>query len=284
MILKSFDPWKNPLCTCPAKLSLNPYTGCAHGCLYCYASSYIPLFWQCRPKKDLIRRLHREAKKIKTGTLVSMSNSSDPYPPLEKELELSRGCLLVLKEMGLSVQMVTKSDIIVRDADILENMPSVISMTITTLSDALSRKLEPGCPLPGRRLYAIRALRDRGIPVSVRLDPLLPGINDQEVEDVVEAAFRAGALHITSSTYKARPDSWKRICSAFPEESIALGRIFERGERIGGSLYLPRNLREDLIVRVERATLREGLTFSSCREGLPTKGFASCDGSHLIVV
>ena len=85
MILRPFDPWKGQLCTCPPKLSLNPYTGCPHGCLYCYASSYIPRFAECRPKVDLLKRLARESSKIRPKTLVALSNSSDPYPPLEKE-------------------------------------------------------------------------------------------------------------------------------------------------------------------------------------------------------
>ena len=111
MILRPFDPWKNPLCTCPPKLSLNPYTGCQHGCIYCYASSYIPRFQECRPKVDLLKRLEKELAKINPDTLVAMSNSSDPYPPMEEELRLSRGCLQILKRMDCRVQVVTKSDI-----------------------------------------------------------------------------------------------------------------------------------------------------------------------------
>ena len=119
MILRPFDPWKSQLCTCPAKLSLNPYTGCPHGCLYCYASSYIPRFAECRPKVDLLKRLAREAAKIRPGTLVALSNSSDPYPPMEKDLRLSRGCLQILKERGLCVQVVTKSHLVAQDAELL---------------------------------------------------------------------------------------------------------------------------------------------------------------------
>lgn len=118
MILRSFDPWKSQLCTCPAKMSLNPYTGCPHGCLYCYASSYIPRFAECRPKIDLLKRLARESSKITPGTLVALSNSSDPYPPMEKDLRLSRGCLQILKERGLRVQVVTKSHLVAQDAEL----------------------------------------------------------------------------------------------------------------------------------------------------------------------
>ena len=119
MILRPFDPWNSPLCTCPPKMSLNPYTGCPHGCIYCYASSYIPRFHECRPKVDLLRRLEKESAKIEPDTLVAMSNSSDPYPPMEKELRLSRGCLKILKRMDCRVQVVTKSDLVAEDADLL---------------------------------------------------------------------------------------------------------------------------------------------------------------------
>jgi len=180
MILRSFDPWKSPLCTCPAKLSLNPYTGCPHGCLYCYASSYIPRFNQCRPKADLLNRLKREAAKIAPGTLVAMSNSSDPYPPGERDLELSRGCLEILKERGLQVQVVTKSDLVAKDADLLRSMAATVAVTITTLKDSLSQRMEPGAPLPKRRLDAMRILNENEIPVSARVDPIIPGINDSE--------------------------------------------------------------------------------------------------------
>ena len=148
MILRPFDPWKNPLCTCPAKLSLNPYTGCPHGCIYCYASSYIPRFQECRPKVDLLKRLEKDLAKIKPDTLVAMSNSSDPYPSMEKELRLSRRCLQILKKMDCRVQVVTKSDLVAEDADLLASMKATVAVTVTTLKDSICRKLEPGAVLP----------------------------------------------------------------------------------------------------------------------------------------
>src|SRR5512137_2144784 len=155
MILRPFDPWNSQLCTCPAKLSLNPYTGCPHGCLYCYASSYIPRFADCRPKVDLLKRLARESSRIKPGTLVAMSNSSDPYPPQEKELRLTRGCLQILKERDLCVQVVTKSHLVAQDAQLLSEMRACVAITITSLSESICSKLEPGAPSPARRLEAM---------------------------------------------------------------------------------------------------------------------------------
>jgi len=282
MILRPFDPWKSPLCTCQAKLSLNPYTGCPHGCLYCYASSYIPRFGQCRPKVDLLKRLARESHKIRPGTLVALSNSSDPYPPLEKDLKLSLGCLQILKERGLCVQVVTKSHLVARDAKRLADMSACVAITITSLSESICRRLEPGAPLPAKRLDAMAKLAENGVAVSARIDPIIPGINDAKIEQLVEAVSRAGAGHITSSTLKARPGSMKKIISAFPREGAALESLFAKGDTVAGSRYLPAEIRRNLMQEVNECAQREGVTFSSCREGWATVPGINCDGSHLL--
>jgi len=224
----------------------------------------------------------RELAGIKPGTLVAMSNSSDPYPPLEKDLRWSRLCLQCLGERGVRVQVVTKSDLVVRDADLLESMSAMVSMTVTTLDESLARRLEPGAPAPKKRLWAMGHLSGRKIPVAARIDPLIPGINDAEIEELVLAAAAAGARHITSSTYKARPDSQRRLRLAFPEEAQALKSLFAEGSRAAGSLYLPLGMRRELLERVRREAMRQGITFSCCREGLDEGTEPSCDGSHLV--
>jgi DNA repair photolyase len=282
MILKSFDPWKSPLCTCPPKLSLNPYTGCPHGCLYCYAASYIPRFSECRPKTDLLKRLTREISKVEPGVLLAIANSSDPYPPAEKSLGLTRGCLEILGERGVRVQVVTKSDLVCRDSDLLAEMMASVSVTVTTLQDDISRILEPGAPLPQRRLQTIEHMRRLKIPVSARIDPIIPGINESELEELVAAACCSGAQHIISSSYKARPESLRRLASLFPSQTLRLRALLKEGSRVGRSIYLPREEREMLMRRVEEAARRRKITFSTCREGMLPAGAVSCDGSHLI--
>ncbi|HPS91737.1 MAG TPA: radical SAM protein [Methanothrix sp.] len=282
MILTPFDPWKSEMCTCPAKLSLNPYTGCQHGCLYCYASSYIPRFAECRPKVDLLRRLARESSRVSPDTLVAMSNSSDPYPPQEEGLLLSRGCLQILKDRGLCVQVVTKSHLVARDADLLSGMNACVAITITSLSDAISSRLEPGAPSPAKRLDAMAKLSAKGVALSARIDPIIPGINDAEIEQLACAVSCAGAGHITSSTLKARPAIMKRISAAFPQEGAALERLFALASKAAGSRYLPRETRCDLMLRVKECARQEGLTFSTCREGWAKVPGINCDGSHLL--
>lgn len=221
--------------------------------------------------------------RIKPGSLVTMSGSSDPYPHQERDLQITRGCLKILKSSGLGVQVLTKSDLVCRDVDLLREMKSVVSITITTVKDDLSRTLEPGAPLPARRLEALHLLHQKGVPVSARIDPIIPGINDSEIEDLVFLACEAGAQHITSSTYKARPDNWRRILSAFPLQAEGLRAIFEKGCRMGGSQYMPSEIRESLMLDVERAALKNGVTFASCREGKTAQSGVLCDGSHLMI-
>jgi len=201
---------------------------------------------------------------------------------MEKELRCCRMCLEILKERSLKVQLVTKSNLVAEDVDLLSSMAATVAITITTLKDCLSEQLEPGAPLPERRLDAMRTLNENGIPVSARIDPIIPGINDSEIKDLVSAACLAGAQHITSSTFKARHDSLRRICRAFPEKGEALKALFQRGGRIAGSLYLPMDTRRELMREVEQRALQEGVTFSSCREGLTLQTGISCDGSHLL--
>lgn len=282
MILQAFDPWKSELCTCPLKLSLNPYTGCPHGCLYCYASSYIPRFSCCRPKADLLRRLDREAAKASRDLFVAISNSSDPYPPMEKEMGLTRGCLRILKERGFRVQIVTKSDLVAEDIDLLAQMKAAVAVTVTTLNEALSQRLEPGAPSPSRRLSAIKELSEAEIPLSARIDPIIPGINDSDIEELVSSLSIAGVGHITASTYKARPDSMRRISSVFPDEAEALRQLFSQESRHNGSRYLPEELRRSILEGVKAHAHQAGITFSTCREGFPFKTQINCDGSHLL--
>lgn len=280
MLITPFDPWNSKLCTCPDKLTFNPYTGCDHMCLYCYASSYVPRFHYCRPKKDLISRLKKEASRLK-GELISISNSSDPYPRLERRLGLTRKCLKTLANSNCRLQIITKSDLVVRDIDILRNVPSMVSVTILSAVDELSVKLEPCAPVSSKRLEAVETLVKAGIPVSIRIDPVIPFLNDDLV-GLVEAVANLGVQHITSSTYKIKPDNWKRFSQIFPEAAKRLRRLYlQNGERVGRSTYLPTELRLNLMKRVKELAEKNNLKFGCCREGFALNS-ATCDGSWAI--
>ena len=280
-LISTFDPWRSNLCTCPPKLTFNPYTGCDHACVYCYASSYIPKFFRCRPKKDLIPRLKRETAKLK-GELISISNSSDPYPSLEAETGLMRKCLEILSRCNCKIQVVTKSNIMVRDIDFLKKTQSMVTLTITTDNDNISKIIEPNAPPSSQRLKAAETLIRKGIPTSVRVDPIIPFANGNP-ENLVETLASIDVKHITSSTYKVKPDNWKRFSMALPKTAEKLKPFyFEKGERIGRSIYLPKELRLKLMEKVAVLAKKYGIQFGTCREGLSHLNTATCDGSWLI--
>jgi len=282
MYLREFDPWGFPLCTCPRKYSVDPYTGCAHGCIYCYASSYIKDFRHPRPKKDFFRIFEREVRKRREEiTYVSMSNSSDPYQPMEKTHRLTRGALQILRKYEIPVLILTKSNLVVRDVDILRQMKVAVSMTITTLDNKLARKLEPLAPQPTERIDALKALADEGIPTIARIDPLIPFIN-MDAEEVIKEVKKAGVKHVVFSTYKAKRDNFNRVVSEFPELKEKLKEIyFKKGENIRGIRYAPKEMRYEILRKATEIALKYGLTVGYCREGFSFPA-PTCDGSHLI--
>jgi DNA repair photolyase len=279
-LISRFDPWRSGLCTCPPKLTFNPYTGCDHQCVYCYASSYIPNFKDCRPKKDALTALWREAAKLR-GETISIANSSDPYPRVEASAGLTRRCLEVLVTSNCRIQIITKSNLVARDADLLGKVPSTVALTITTDDDALARVIEPFAPLSSQRIRAAQDLIKAGIPVSVRIDPLIPIVNDQPKKLLAELAS-IGVKHITASTYKAKPDNWLRLTKALPWLAEKLKPLYFQGERIGGSTLLPREFRFKLLKGIRDLVLVNGLRFGVCREGLAELNTAPCDGSWLL--
>jgi len=285
-VIRPFDPWRSPLCTCPPKYSLSPYTGCGHRCKYCYITSYIRQPFSPRPKKDFIRRLIRDLRRIDYEKYVSMSNSSDPYTPPEMKLGLTRKTLEMLIKYNVRVLIVTKSTLVARDIDILRRGNVSVSITITSLDNKLASKLEPHAPLPNERLKVLGSLIESGVPCSVRIDPIIPCINDNlsELRRLIKMLAGIGVKHIVSSTYKARPDSFKRVINTFPDISKKLRELyFEEGEVIQRYRYLPRNVRYNILKGIAEIVTEEGMSFAVCREGFKELNTgATCDGSHLI--
>ncbi|MET1101121.1 MAG: radical SAM protein [Pyrodictiaceae archaeon] len=285
-VVRVFDPWRSPLCTCPPKYSLQPYTGCSHFCLYCYATAYIGVR-RSSPKRDFIRRLmHDIVHVLNPKYHIDMSTSSDPYPPEEEKYLLTRRALELLLPKGFKVLIVTKGVLVSRDATLLAKGNAAVTMTITTLDDNLASKLEPGAPPPSQRLKAIEELVKHNIPVGLRLDPIIPFINDDEkmIKDVIEAASSLGVRFVVTSVYKARPDNLNRLTSVFTEVADKLIRLYkERSRWMYGYWYAPLDLRLKLINTVRRYALNKGMEFATCREGLAHLHTApTCDGSHLI--
>ncbi|EDY34563.1 radical SAM domain protein [Aciduliprofundum boonei T469] len=284
--LHIFDPWNFPLCTCPEKYSVDPYTGCEHRCIYCYITSYIPDPWRVRLKRDFLRLFERDLKKAKKLP-ISMSNSSDPYPRMEREKRITRGALELMKKYDFPVLVLTKSNLVERDADILSSMSSVVAITITTLDDNLAKRLEPMAPSPEKRLKALEYLVSKGVHTIVRLDPIIPTINDNmlEIEHLIKALANIGVEQIISSTYKTKPDNFSRITGVFKNSAYKLREIYyQDGEIVRGIRYAPKELRFKILKNVRDLANKYGIPFSVCREGLPLNTASTCDGSHLLYV
>ena len=286
-VITPFDPWKGRLCTCPPKYSFSPYTGCSHKCLYCYATSYIRAS-EAKPKANLEARLLKDLTKIDRRLPISIANSSDPYPPIERELGLMRRNLEILLPRGFKVMIITKSNIVARDVDLISRSNCAVSFTITTLSDELASRIEPGAPKPRERIKAIKVLSEAGVPCIVRIDPIIPGLNDNEeqLRKLISEVVKAGVKHISSSTYKAKPDNLARMIRAFPDKASYWRKLYyEEGVKIGASRYMREEVRLSLMRMVKEIVEEHGLTFSTCREGFPQLTTSpTCDATHLIPI
>ena len=287
-ILRWFDPWSNPWCTCPPKYTLNPYTGCGHRCRYCYITSYIRNAFNPRIKSRIVKSLMRDLYSLGYGGTVAISYSSDPYTPPEDRLGIMRPILKLFKEYRWKVLLATKSRLVLRDLDIFRDMDVVVSITITTLDESLSLRLEPNASPPRDRLETIYRLSQEGIPVSVRIDPIIPFLNDDPVaiKMLVEAVLSCGANHIVSSVYKAKPDSMRRLVDDVGIDESRFRRLYSSGFYLNGYRYAPTNYRFSILNYTRNIVKKMGgdIGFTTCREGFPRLDDVNtfCDASHLL--
>lgn len=222
--------------------SINPYKGCEHGCIYCYArpshawmglSPGLDFESRLFFKPEGPRLLEQElAHRKYVCKRIHIGGNTDPYQPVEREQKITRGLLQVLQRFNQPFSIITKSNLITRDVDILgpmgrENLASAF-VSITTLDRDLARTMEPRAATPARRLDAVKRLADAGVPVGVGFAPVIPGLNDHELESILEAAAKAGATRAMYVTLRlpleikelfrewladARPDRAARVMS-----------------------------------------------------------------------
>ncbi|ESY69892.1 MULTISPECIES: PA0069 family radical SAM protein [Mesorhizobium] len=187
--------------------SINPYRGCEHGCVYCFArpthsfmglSPGLDFESKLFAKPDAARLLDKELSKDGyQPRTIAIGTNTDPYQPIEKQYRIMREILEVLEARGHPVGIVTKSALVTRDIDILSRMAerglAKVALSVTTLDRMLARTMEPRASTPTKRLEAIRQLSDAGIPASVMVAPIIPGLTDQEMERILDSASAAGA-------------------------------------------------------------------------------------------
>ena len=191
----------------PFDVSLNPYRGCEHGCAYCYArptheylgfSAGLDFESRILVKEDAPELLRNELSSRRWNPqTVALSGVTDPYQPVERKLCLTRRCLEVFLDFRNPVGIVTKGDLVARDVDLLSALAAfdaaAVALSIATLDERLARAMEPRAPSPRARLEAIRALSAAGVPTSVYVAPVVPGLNDHEMPALLVAAREAGA-------------------------------------------------------------------------------------------
>ncbi len=187
--------------------SINPYRGCEHGCVYCFArpthafmglSAGLDFEAKLFAKPDAARLLDKElSKEGYQPRTIAIGTNTDPYQPIERQYRIMREVLEVLEARGHPVGIVTKSALVTRDIDILSRMAerglAKVALSVTTMDRMLARTMEPRASTPTKRLEAIRQLSDAGIPASVMVAPIVPGLTDPEIERILDSAHAAGA-------------------------------------------------------------------------------------------
>jgi len=207
----------------PFTWTINPYRGCEFGCRYCYAR-YTHEFMEMRDGLDFERKIYvkqraasllrNELRRVKPDEAIALGTATDPYQPAERRYEVTREILEEFaRHSGFELGIISKSNLIVRDLQVLEEIARSnrlsIHITVTTLNADLARILEPRAPRPDLRLDAVRTLRRAGLRVGISCSPVLPGINDgpEDLESVIRAAAEAGADHVFANPLFLKPCS-----------------------------------------------------------------------------
>ena len=222
-------PAKSLLNRCVSKRALpftgtiNPYRGCEFGCRYCYAR-YTHEFMEMRDGMEFEQKIYvkqhaadllrRELRRVKSGESIALGTATDPYQPAERRYAVTRGILEEFaRHRGFELGIVTKSNLVVRDLDLLKDVAKAnrlsVHVTITTLDGDLARILEPRAPRPDLRLEAVRALSQAGLRVGVSCCPVIPGITDspRDLEGVIRAAADSGADYVFANPLFLKPSS-----------------------------------------------------------------------------
>lgn len=265
----------------PFEWTINPYRGCEFGCKYCYARythEYMEIDGSEFEQKIFVKqdaaallardvsRKYSYASKASGYTKaehIAIGTATDPYQPAEREYGVTRACLEELaKREGLSVSIITKSNQIVRDIDILKAIAQksalTVNITVTTLKPRLARLLEPRAPRPDLRLAAVKELHEAGLAVGVSASPILPGINDGELEAIAVASKEAGAQWFYSGVLFLMPSSAKQFLPFLRQKFPKLAEQYDQWYRKNG--YAPEAYRKKISERLAQIRRKCGFT------------------------
>jgi DNA repair photolyase len=245
----------------PFRWSLNPYRGCFHACVYCYARPTHE-YWgfgagsdfesQIIVKRNAATLLRRTFEKTSwKGELILFSGNTDCYQPVEASLELTRACLNVCAEFRNPVGIITKGVLVLRDLDVLRRLHQEASIrvyfSIPFSDDEIARKVEPHAPSSRKRFEAMATLAAAGIPTGISLSPIIPGLNDEDMPDLLDRAKQAGAGEAMATLLRlsdsVEPVFMERMAAAFPDRMAKItSRIREvRGGALSEGAFFDRH-------------------------------------------
>jgi DNA repair photolyase len=237
--------------------ALNPYKGCTHGCRYCYVPNLLDIprrEWGSfiEVKRNMPKVLASELRKKKRGT-VGISTTTDPYQSPEKEHRLTRYCLEQLMRFDFPVSILTKSDLVVRDLDLLSRFSEKeVGITITTANDSERSMLEPHASSIESRIKALEACNKKGIATYAYLGPLYPTMRKEELETLVERIKEAGTVKIMADRLNQRPGVWSAIYNALNKERAVIWK-----DRLFGK----HRLYDDLFDHLKKTCQEKGMVF-----------------------
>jgi len=268
----------------PFSWTVNPYRGCEFACKYCYAR-YTHEFMELRDplafeqkiyvKQNVAGQLRRDLKKVKKTEMIAIGTATDPYQPAERRYEMTRSILEEFAEHeGYDIGIVTKSNLVVRDADVLrrigERSKIYVNVTITTLDYRLAHLLEPRAPRPDLRLEAVRTLNEAGVPAGVICAPVLPGITDgiRELDALVKAAKEHEAQYIYANPLFLKPCSAAVFMPFLEKEFPHLVKPYQ--ERYGEKAFVSEAYAKRISALMSK--LREKYGFPNRRDYMPRRG------------
>lgn len=257
----------------PFSWQINPYRGCEFACKYCYAR-YTHEFMEMRDGLDFERKIYvkkhsawllrQELKQVRAGQSIAIGTATDPYQPAERKFGITRAVMEEFaRHEGLSLGLVTKSDLIVRDLDLLRTIAARnrlrVHITITTTDTNLARVLEPRAPRPDLRFSAVEKLSTDGISTSVNCAPILPGITDspKDLESVVRAAAAAGATSVAAIPLFLKPCSAKVFMPFLQEHFPHLVPLYKA--RYGHCAFLPDDYKKRVSTLVNKFCRKYGI-------------------------
>ena len=282
MKLPLFNAPRVAFCTCLPKYNVNTYLGrCAHQCIYCYAIKFPSFVGPTQPRLRILDHIEGMARNTKEKFPVMMCDCTDPYQPLEKEHKITRSCATVLARHHFPLLIVTKSDLVVRDLDVFKQTPTVVAMTITTLSENIASFIEPYASPPDRRVSALQKIVGQEVTAVARIDPIIPTINDNEedFERLVSTLADVGVKQVTIATVKPVKGFFPTLKVTSPEIYDRLVKIYDDGWWVAGYKYLGEEKRRRILDRLRPTILKHGLQFASCREGFSQFNTTLCDGT-----